>query len=60
MPSEARKSESVFLDFICERITVRQGRNIDNFGQKITVFKRRHKLWQQNISRELPEKESEI
>ena len=26
MPSEARKSESVFLDFIYEKITVRQGR----------------------------------
>lgn len=38
MPSEARKSESVFLDLVCERITVRQGRKIDNFGQKITVF----------------------
>ena len=38
IPSEARKSESVFLDLVCERITLRQGRNIDNFGQIITVF----------------------
>ena len=38
MPSEARKSESVFLDLVCERITVRQERNIDNFGQKTTAF----------------------
>ena len=38
MPSEARKLKSVFLDFVCEKITMRQGRIIDNFGQKITVF----------------------
>ena len=36
IPSEARKSESVFLDLVCERITMRQGRNVavKKSGQK--------------------------